>query len=284
MITADTLSVEIGARFPNTKRISSTAVRAERADDLGNPFAVYYFALSDDIADWASHIEERQDEMIGPSYFETPGDLRWNHYLYLIVDSDKSDKSLCADQKRKIEGNLSYARKFVINQTELPALLGQIQTPTSKVTQTVAPDIAGKWVELLLQARLGLILDQLPIAETVRAISGGLADTQPAKADQNRKPKQAQPLAEKFLDAIDLVHFRNWPSKRSFDSLGTVNLIVGSNGVGKTTLLEAIEYVYCQENVRTVTPVKAHIRVRLKGTATWFDAKSPTKSSDAKQR
>jgi DNA repair exonuclease SbcCD ATPase subunit len=80
------------------------------------------------------------------------------------------------------------------------------------------------------------------------------------------------------------VHFRNWPNIKLFDSLGTVNLLVGSNGVGKTTLLEAIEFVYCKANARVEAPASAHIRVKLKDAPKWIDVKASGKTDEAKQR
>ncbi|MBG6073442.1 ABC-type molybdenum transport system ATPase subunit/photorepair protein PhrA [Polaromonas sp. CG_9.7] len=99
-----------------------------------------------------------------------------------------------------------------------------------------------------------------------------------------RRQQPLQPLATKFIDAIDLVHFRNWPQKQTFDSLGTVNLLVGSNGVGKTSMLEAIEFFYCQDNARTTAPGSAHVRIRLQDSAKWLDTKVSANSAEAKQR
>ncbi|MBG6115512.1 ABC-type molybdenum transport system ATPase subunit/photorepair protein PhrA [Polaromonas sp. CG_9.2] len=81
-----------------------------------------------------------------------------------------------------------------------------------------------------------------------------------------------------------MVHFRNWPQKQTFDSLGTVNLLVGSNGVGKTSMLEAIEFFYCQDNARTTAPGSAHVRIRLQDSAKWLDTKVSANSAEAKQR
>jgi exonuclease SbcC len=283
MINEDALLTQVGEKFSNVKRVSAGVVRGERTDVSGNPYAVYYFALSNGLKDWAENLEQRQDEIIGPSYFETPGDLRWNHYLYLLVNPDGATSASIAIGKKLIEEDRSYARKFVLMQDELPTILRELGPQLEQYGQVVSPDVVARWTNRLLDANLGVILDQLSVAETIRFISKGVPSKQPLRVDRNRQPRSTQPLAEKFIDAIDLVKFRKWPDKRQF-GLGTVNLLVGSNGVGKTTLLEAIEFVYCHENARTESPTGAHIRVRLKGASAWVDTKVPIRTADAKQR
>ena len=127
MITADTLGNQVGTRLVNVKHVSKDVVRGERTDATGRPFAIYYFALSTDLKDWFEHLEQRQDELLGTSYFETPSDLRWNHYLYLLVDSAEVAGDSFAAYKRKIENDRSYARKLVLNQEELPAALKELE-------------------------------------------------------------------------------------------------------------------------------------------------------------
>ncbi len=52
-----------------------------------------------------------------------------------------------------------------------------------------------------------------------------------------------------FLQRVLLEKFRPFPQKREFD-IGTVTLICGVNGSGKTSVLEAIELVYCGQTKR----------------------------------
>lgn len=284
MITTDTLGTRVATRLSNVTRVAPSVIRAERSGPGGDPYAIYYFALSEDLEDWAEHLEQKQDELIGPSYYATPGDLRWNHYLYLLVETGGPTSDAFLALKRRIEADRTYARKFVLNQDELPTVLKELEPLAKPLGETLNPDISAKWTDRLLRANLGVILDQLPVAETIRQISQGTMGKQPFRADRDRKPMSPQPIATSFLDAIELVHFRNWPSTKLFDSLGMVNLLVGSNGVGKTTLLEAIEFVYCKANARVEAPGRAHIRVKLKDDPKWVDAKASGKTDEAKQR
>ena len=51
------------------------------------------------------------------------------------------------------------------------------------------------------------------------------------------------------IKRIRLTNFRPWPKQNDFE-LGKVTLLHGSNGVGKTSLLEAIELYYCGKTKR----------------------------------
>ncbi|MEA1605572.1 hypothetical protein [Pseudomonas spirodelae] len=284
MITTDTLGTQVATRLSNVTRVAPLVIRAERNGPNDSPYAVYYFALSENLEDWAEHLEQKQDEIIGPSYFDTPGDLRWNHYLYLLVGSGEQENDAFLTLKRRIEADRTYARKFVLKQDELTTALNELEPPAETPGGTASPDISSKWADRLLRANLDVVLDELPVAETIRQISKGTIGKQHVHEYRERKPKSPQPLATSFLDAIELVHFRRWPDTKLFDSLGSVNLLVGSNGVGKTTFLEAIEFAYCKANARVEAPGSTHIRVKLKETLKWIDAKASGKTDEVKQR
>lgn len=284
MITTDDLGIQIAGRLTNVKPVMPGVLRGERTDAGGRPYAIYFFALSNDLNDWADHLEQRQDEIIGPSYFETPSDLRWNHYLYLLTSKESAAADSYDNLKSAIEGDRSYARKFVLTEEELPEALKSLEPSKIEQQSVSGPDVVGRWTKRLMQSQLSVILDQLPVAETIRKIAKGATGKQPLIPDFERQPRTAQPLASKFLDALEIVHFREWPSSRVFAPLGTVNLIVGSNGVGKTTLLEAIEFLYCHDNARVPSPKNAHIKAKLKGMTAWQVTRSTTKSAEAKQR
>lgn len=284
MITTDVLRTQVATRLSNVTRIAPFVVRAERNGPDNSPYAVYFFALSENIEDWASCLEQKQDELIGPSYFEAPGDLRWNHYLYLLVGSDRQASDSFLTMKNKIESDRTYARKFVLNHEDLTRTLQALEAPKKARSGPVISNISAKWVDRLIRENLGVVLDELSAPETIRQISKGVVDSQPDRLDKERKPRIPEPIATSFLDAIEIVHFRKWPSVQRFDSLGTVNLVVGSNGVGKTSLLEAIEFAYCRANARADAASNTHIRVKVKDFVQWVEVKSSGKVDELKQR
>ena len=100
MITLETLGGQIAGSLSNVRPIVASVIRGEKSDKDGNPYAVYFFALSSDLKEWAENLEERQDEIIGPSYFQSPGDLRWNHYLYVLASKDERQAKVLADEAK----------------------------------------------------------------------------------------------------------------------------------------------------------------------------------------
>ena len=284
MISTETLRSQVAVRLSDVKPVTLGAVRGERRDPHGHAYAVCFFAISENLKGWVDHLEERQDELIGPSYYETSGDLRWNHYLYLLCNNDEASGASYDDFKRLIEADKSYARKFVLKEEELPKVLEDLALAKPEREEVMKVDVVGRWTERLLEARLDIVLDQRPVAETVREISQTPLAKEPVKRNRVRSARAVQPLATKFLETINLAHFRAWPAKKSFEQLGSVNLIVGNNGAGKTSLLEGIEFFYCQENARTASPIGAHVKGKLQGLAGWQETRAASTSAEAKQR
>lgn len=60
-----------------------------------------------------------------------------------------------------------------------------------------------------------------------------------------------------FIQSLALKRFRSFPRQGRFD-FGTVNLIFGANGSGKTSLLEAIELFYCGRNKRNTNRTSSY--------------------------
>jgi DNA repair protein SbcC/Rad50 len=284
MITADALTSELSRCLSNVTSITPDVLRGERAAEGGSPYAVYFFALSSDLREWADNLEERQDEIIGPSYFRTPGDLRWNHYLYLLTSTEATAGNEFSGLKRVIEEDRAYARKFVLTEAELPETLEALRPLRHTTLDVVQQDVVGKWTKRLVENQLGVVLDKRTVAETVREISTGTIRNSPVSAIRSAVSSTQTPRLTEFIDALEVVDYRDWPSQRRFENLGTVNLIVGANGAGKTSLLDAIEFLYCLENLRTPAPANARLRVKLRGQLAWTDVRATSSNTEAKRR
>jgi DNA repair exonuclease SbcCD ATPase subunit len=162
--------------------------------------------------------------------------------LYFVTDAARDDTFLRA--QRTIESDREYVRKFVVAESELDRLLAQVSF-ADDLTAGLPPDALSVWTDLLEQHRLGFIVDEnLKVPAIVRHIEAGepqvllRAPTAPQVGGADRA------VADDRLANLSIAHFRKYPIKREF-SFGSVNLILGVNGVGKTSLLEAIEYVFC---------------------------------------
>ncbi len=77
-----------------------------------------------------------------------------------------------------------------------------------------------------------------------------------------------------LLTRLEIQGFRPHPKQRTFD-LGVVNLVSGVNGVGKTSLLEAVEYLFCGKTRRTDKPVLPKTMI----IGTWAGPAKPLRTS-----
>ena len=85
------------------------------------------------------------------------------------------------------------------------------------------------------------------------------AETEPTAAE-TQKPAL-------LLESLEIKGYRCF-EHLVIEKLGRVNLIVGSNGVGKTSLLEAIEFAYCGRTRRAgVVSVDTSVTAEMEGTA-----------------
>jgi AAA domain len=234
-------------RYPGLQRINESVFRGFDLYE-GSPYAIRYFDIGADPISVAANLSEYQDKLLGTDYFNSErADLRWNHYLYFIAGAAPSSEAF---QKAKtlIESDREYARKFVISNRELDDIL--TDPSFGSLTGALPPDPLSIWTSVLDRHQMGFIVDErLQVPTIVRHIADGEphALLRAPAAPQIGDAEKA--VSDDFLATLSISHFRKYPVKRTF-SFGAVNLILGVNGVGKTSLLEAIEYVFCGKTRR----------------------------------
>jgi len=245
------------------------------------PYAVFYVDISGNVEERAERLAQFQDRILGRWFFDEKNDLRWNSYLLFLADKSRFSESSFVHARRILETDRNYARKFVIPEDEL-ALCLDSRLPTHEAAQPVTTDILRIWRAPLSEVGLEDIFDYEDIAPIVRKVVNGSphAKTQASKGS-------AQPhddvVATSFLRHIERKKFRTHPKQENFD-LGTVNLISGVNGVGKTTLLEAIEFFYCGRNRRSNSPKGARVVATLKGNQREIETSTKTSQQTFRDR
>lgn len=272
------------SKLARLEEVRPDVLRAERIDAEGRTYAVYFFDVGDDVEDRDQRLQQFQDEVIGPSYFKSPGDLRWNHYLYVLASSETAANPEFAVRKRRIEQDRSYARKFVITESQLPSALASLDSPPEPLQQIQKQDVLLRWTQRLIAAKLDIVLEQRPLAETVRRISEGYVPPAAVPEAPTKISVQPDPMATKFLHQLNTANFRRLPQPPNFQRFGNVNLIYGMNGVGKTSMLEAIEYFYCGNNFRVGSPSDVKVRGQFVGARTWAETSSETKLAELRRR
>ncbi|OYT98009.1 MAG: chromosome segregation protein SMC [Burkholderiales bacterium PBB1] len=250
MINAHQVETMLRGRYPDLEDVCPGVFRG--IDRFGaREYAIRYFDLNDRLATTAASLKRYQEEVLSPMYFSTEvaTDLRWSHYLYFVTSDEEAARVEFGRLKTTIEADREYARKQVVREGDVPTLLakGSPAAPSG----ALPVDLATTWSQTLEQHGLGFILDDdISVPDAVRRIVAGSKD----KAARPVSPMALLP-AEKaaaghFLKRLTIKGFRPQPEQKDHP-LGRVNLIVGSNGVGKTSLLEAIEFAFCGRNRRS---------------------------------
>lgn len=257
MINEAQIANLLSARFSSVAQVGPSVYRASQTF-ADKHYAIRYFDLSGSIDQAARNLREYQESLLSQTYFgeSYPSHLRWNHYLYFIADNVQADTKEFLKLKNLIESDRTYARKSVMSESDLRSFLTARQSD-----QELPPtDISAQWTSELDKYGISFILDE--------AISAPQAARDIKDRKKHAPARQATPAAlsdaevaagKLFLRAVSIKNFRAYPTEDSFN-FGRVNLIHGYNGAGKTSLLEAIEFLYCgdvrrQDDLLTSTTI-----------------------------
>lgn len=242
MTSIESVREVINKNFKQVMDLGDGIVRGERQHN-GKPFAVAYIDLSDEVVERSRDLKRFQENLIGSDFFSSDSDLRWNSYLFFWAGPRSTASEAFRNAKSQIESDRHFARKFVLDEHDLTRRLGEKTTEVPQTTDRDA-DAGATWAQLLRADSLALLLEQRPRTTAVELIEGGQAFRAEAAHPATASPVVKDALATGLLRTLTIGRFRRVHKERTFD-FGDVNLIVGPNGMGKTSLLEAIEVLYC---------------------------------------
>jgi DNA repair protein SbcC/Rad50 len=252
MIDAQRVEALLKSRYPNLENIGQGLFRG--VDRFGSrDYAVRYFDLNDRLSTTADSLKSYQEEVLSPMYFssDVATDLRWNHYLYFVTSDEEAQRGEFGRLKAKVEADREYARKQVVREGDVAGLLANAQAPEPPTSLPI--DLATTWSATLEQHGLAFILDgDISVPDAVRRIVAGTKEGARHPISPVALLDSEKAAATQFIKRLTIKGFRPHPEEKDHP-LGRVNLIVGSNGVGKTSLLEAIEFAYCGRNRRSST-------------------------------
>lgn len=243
MLSFIQLQRRVSAHFSDFQTLEENVIRfVRRSND--RPFAVYYLALNQDLPSNEDELAKYQDRVVGSLYFEGTKSLQWSNYLYFITSSQRLATSKVQRAKEWIENNRSYARKFVVSDQEVDEILSPpIAAPEG---ESASPSVISVWTQELQARGLHKAIfndDGMP-SRLATIESTEVSDSEPRTASV---ALASPPPA--FLNSLQLVKYRPYPLNRDFE-FGKMNLLFGPNAAGKTSLLEAIELLYCGRNKR----------------------------------
>lgn len=232
----------IKKHFQHVSVIGDGIIRGERQHG-GKPFAVAYIDLSDNVVARSTELSSFQEELIGSDFFSSDNDLRWNSYLFFWAGPRSMADDGFLSAKGDIESDRHFARKFVLEEDDLKRRLGERSGDEEQASKKNF-DVADIWSAMLHTDSLAVLLEQGPRTKALELIESGDAFKVEATRSTVELKVVKDALATGFVRKLSVGRFRRIHTNRSFD-FGDVNLIVGPNGTGKTSLLEAIEALYC---------------------------------------
>lgn len=243
---------KLGRKLTNVSEVAEGVLRGIRRNNERD-VASYVFDLNNRLPDTVGELSSYLDKVMGPAYFDKDAspDLRWNNYLYFVVDKGIAGNQAFQATKRNVEADRSYARKFVVIEEDLDRVLHELDSVAVVDNSAAATDVVQSWSNGLSAVGMEDVLDaERPIADVVRSISSGKAK-QSVRTKKTTGVESSQRLVESHIADINLSRFRLYPRQNTFQKLGKANLLFGSNGVGKTSLLEGLEFLFCGANRRS---------------------------------
>ena len=242
MTSIESVRDVISKHFEHVENLGNGVLRGERVYK-DKPYAVAYVDLSDAVVERSQDLTSFQENLLGAEFFSPDSDLRWNSYLYFLAGPKSKASDQFRDAKARIEADRHFARKFVLEADDLVLRLREpVAIECPEPAQVV--DVGETWAGLLRTASLGSFLDQPARKAVLEQIASGDAFRAEAAPVGSKAIPKADPLANGFLRNLTIGSFRRVNLGKPF-AFGDINLIVGANGTGKTSLLEAIEALYC---------------------------------------
>ena len=242
MTSIESVQEVISKYFEHVESLGDGVLRGQRVYK-DKPYAVAYVDLSDAVVERSQNLTNFQENLLGADFFSPDSDLRWNSYLYFLAGPKSLASNQFREAKMRIEADRHFARKFVL---EADDLILHLCEPAAKESPGPAQvdDVGETWAGILRAASLGSFLDQPARKTTLENIANGVAFKAEATPATSKVVSKADPLANGFLRNLTVGPFRRVNLGKPF-AFGDINLIVGANGTGKTSLLEAIEALYC---------------------------------------
>lgn len=203
---------------------------------------------------------EFQREVLEDEFFNSDGDERYNLYLIFIVKKDSSIYKIS-----DITKDFRYARKFVFTENEAIEYFENLISLKREGCNFYMSDVANReqilkrliesskyglnffkpeimtYLHLAKNKRQNRNLERVfPILEYGREIEKIFSEYSGEKQIKRNKIEDIECYQIKKINRLKIKDYRCFNLRKEID-FGKVNLIYGENGVGKTTLLEAIE-------------------------------------------
>lgn len=188
---------------------------------------IYFLNFSERISE--EDFEELQYKYLAEEFYKNEDSLQWNIYLLFI------NSTINEELKSKILSNDKYARKLIFQESEF---LDYFEL--EKSNKTSLPDLVSEWKKELKSVDLQEVYSE---ASYVEAVANFLENSTIKEVNEGAsRDLSSIPTIERIANISLKENYRAFPLVRNFE-FGSVNLINGVNGTGKTSLLESIELI-----------------------------------------
>jgi exonuclease SbcC len=237
-------------KFETTEEPLQAVLRA-RTSYQGKPYGLIYFDCTQRVLESTFDLAQYQRTLLAEDYYTASGSLQWNFYLYLICEADAYRGLLANKRIEAIEADKVFARKFVRTPDDLISEVDQATTSLEgRQSTSLRGDLAIRWMDKLKAGKLdGVFLKEEGYQAVVDAFMAGTPRIQ----------VEEDVLESSENNGLDIAFVKSLTFKQKYRhfkpqvfEFGSVNLIQGPNGTGKTSLLEGIEACICGANFRNM--------------------------------
>lgn len=182
-----------------------------------------------------------QNEFFSELFYSSRNDLRWNIYLIVIKEDDIEYTDVMAE----IENNDDFMRKFFMTKEEFQLFMSNDYIKRTKNIENKNTEILGEWESTLKEIGLegclynkfstGSVIDYIEKNKKIQLIGRPSINRNEIIIDESIRVKK--------IDKIRTSLYREHCFGKHIElPLGSINLISGVNGSGKSSICESIEY------------------------------------------
>lgn len=190
----------------------------------------------------------KQKFLVEKDFFKSQGSLQWNFYYYYLVNDNIFEKSRDSGLIKKIEGDTNYARKRVFTIDSLKKSYPFSSIFENETSQSgTFKELSNEWIEILKSHQLFEVYSEGAVEGAIKRYLEG----KPIVEDEMANSFGASESIDipKAISNVKLKKYRKHTPNKEY-KFSKINLIEGSNGTGKTSLLEAIELLMCGKSFR----------------------------------
>lgn len=198
-----------------------------------------------------------QKTLLSDTYFDIKNDIRWNIYLVFLIKN--SYREVEAVSTWDIENDENYARKYFFTYSDCLDFFRKENFLTDPSSVNIPSSPVNDWFEILEQVHLTGVLTGKYLKNNVNDYLDGSSflttemktESEKSIIETSKIPAPDDRDKRYLVENISKVSLGNFRKhcfgENRFFSPALVNLVHGSNGCGKTSILEAIEFALTGE-------------------------------------